>query len=238
MHFTNIKRRKIHEDVAEQIENQIINGALKEGSSLPSERELMEIFNVGRPAVREAILLLQRNGFILVSSSGRPIVCKPSASNVIDQLSSAAKFLLSFKEGEQSFQEARRLFESAIAKNAAIIATEQDIESLKLALHENEKSIGNVKEFERTDVNFHLAIANIGNNSVFKALHTAIAEWLSMQRKVSLRIEGVENKAFCYHKKIYESIASKDPEGAWLAMDNHLSYIMKEFQKGKSIYNE
>ncbi len=43
MHFTNIKRRKIHEDVAEQIENQIINGALKEGSSLPSERELMEI---------------------------------------------------------------------------------------------------------------------------------------------------------------------------------------------------
>ena len=238
MHFTNIKRRKIHEDVAEQIENQIINGALKEGSSLPSERELMEIFNVGRPAVREAILLLQRNGFILVSSSGRPMVCKPSASNVIDQLSSAAKFLLSFKEGEQSFQEARRLFESAIAKNAAIIATEQDIESLKLALHENEKSIGNVKEFERTDVNFHLAIANIGNNSVFKALHTAIAEWLSMQRKVSLRIEGVEKKAFNYHKKIYEAIASKDPEGAWLAMDNHLIDIMKEFQKGKSIYNE
>ena len=59
-----------------------------------------------------------------------------------------------------------------------------------------------------------------------------------MQRKVSLRIEGVEKKAFNYHKKIYEAIASKDPEGAWLAMDNHLIDIMKEFQKGKSIYNE
>ena len=121
MQFTNIKRRKIHEDVAEQIENQIIDGSLKEGSFLPSERELMGFFNVGRPAVREAILLLQRNGFILVGSSGRPMVCKPSASNVIDQLSSAAKFLLSFEEGERSFQDARRLFESAIAKNAAII---------------------------------------------------------------------------------------------------------------------
>ena len=64
MQFTNIKRRKIHEDVAEQIENQIIDGSLKEGSFLPSERELMGFFNVGRPAVREAILLLQRNGFI------------------------------------------------------------------------------------------------------------------------------------------------------------------------------
>ena len=123
-------------------------------------------------------------------------------------------------------------------KNAAIIATEKDISNLKFALHENERSIGNLKEFERTDVNFHLTIANIGNNSVFKALHTAIAEWLSMQRKVSLRIEGVEKKAFNYHKKIYVAIASKDPEGAWLAMDNHLIDIMKEFQKGKSIYNE
>ena len=35
MQFTNIKRRKIHEDVAEQIENQIIDGSLKEGSFLP-----------------------------------------------------------------------------------------------------------------------------------------------------------------------------------------------------------
>ena len=43
MHFNNIKRRKIHEDVAEQIENQIINGSLKEGYYLPSERELMEV---------------------------------------------------------------------------------------------------------------------------------------------------------------------------------------------------
>ena len=58
-----------------------------------------------------------------------------------------------------------------------------------------------------------------------------------MQRKVSLRIEG-EKKAFDYHKQIYEAIASKNPEKAWITMDNHLSDIMKEFKKGKSINNE
>lgn len=52
MEFKNIKRRKIHEDVAEQIENQIISGLIKKGSSLPPEQILMETFNVGRPAVR------------------------------------------------------------------------------------------------------------------------------------------------------------------------------------------
>ena len=58
MQFTNIKRRKIHEDVAEQIENQIIDGSLKEGSFLPSERELMGFFNVGRPFNRKFIVML------------------------------------------------------------------------------------------------------------------------------------------------------------------------------------
>ena len=52
MEFKNIKRRKIHEDVAEQIENQIISGLIKKGSSLPPEQIFMETFNVGRPAVR------------------------------------------------------------------------------------------------------------------------------------------------------------------------------------------
>jgi len=52
MEFKNIKRRKIHEDVAEQIENQIISGLIKKGSSLPPDWILMETFNVYRPAVR------------------------------------------------------------------------------------------------------------------------------------------------------------------------------------------
>ena len=234
MEFKNIKRRKIHEDVAEQIENQIILGTIKEGSNLPPERTLMETFNVGRPAVREAILLLQRNGLIEISSTGRPVVTRPSASNVVAQLSSAARFLLSFEEGERSFQEARRLFEAAITRNAAEIATEDDIASLKIALDQNYRAIGNTVEFERTDVNFHLSIAKIGNNSVFIALHTAIAEWLSMQRTVSLRVPGTEKKAYSSHKKIYQAIADRNPESAWEGMNKHLTHVMKVFKKGQT----
>ena len=118
MEFKNIKRRKIHEDVAEQIENQIISGLIKKGSSLPPEQILMETFNVGRPAVREAILLLQRNGLVEISSTGRPVVTSPSASNVVEQLSSAARFLLSFKEGERSFQDARNRRRYSLIENS------------------------------------------------------------------------------------------------------------------------
>ena len=53
MKFKSVKRRKVHEDVAQQIEDQILSGGLEEGATLPSERSLMEVFNVGRPAVRD-----------------------------------------------------------------------------------------------------------------------------------------------------------------------------------------
>jgi GntR family transcriptional repressor for pyruvate dehydrogenase complex len=151
----------------------------------------------------------------------------------VEQLSSAARYFLSFEEGEKSFQDARRLFEAAIAKNAAKIATEENLSELKLALDENYRALGDADQFEITDVNFHYSIARIGNNSVFIALHTAIRDWLSSQRKVALRVPGVEKKAYESHRKIYEAIVARDPEAAWSAMDNHLGDIIKYFAEGR-----
>ena len=174
MEFRNIKRRKIHEDVAEQIESQIVGAALEVGTKLPSERSLMEAFNVGRPAVREALLLLQRSGFIEVSSNGRPVVARPTTSKLVEQLSGAARSLLSSKEGEHSLQDARRLFEAAIARNAAEQATPKDIEVLEAALETNRASLGDIVAFERTDVAFHRTLARPRRNGPRRRIHGAI----------------------------------------------------------------
>lgn len=234
MNFATVKRRKIHEDVAEQIENRILSGGFPEGASLPSERRLMEAFNVGRPAVREALLLLQRNGFVKVSSGAPTIVTRPTVANVFEQLSGAARHHLSSEAGERSFQDARRLFESAIARNAAEIATKADIERLELALAANRAAIGNLAAFERTDVAFHYAIAEIGDNPVYTALHMAIAEWLAMQRHISLRAPGAEADAYRCHEEIFAAIAAHQPEQAWQAMDRHLRAIIRYFARGRA----
>jgi len=49
-----IKRHRIFDQVAQNLEAMILSGELKVGDSLPSERALMERFEVGRPAIREA----------------------------------------------------------------------------------------------------------------------------------------------------------------------------------------
>lgn len=234
MKFGNIKRRKIHEDVAEQIENQILSVELEEGTSLPSERNLMEAFNVGRPAVREALLLLQRGGFIEAASNGRPVVTRPTASKFVEQLSGSAKLLLTSKDGTQSFQDARRLFEAAIARNAAEQATANDIDLLSGALEENRVSLGDIAAFERTNVAFHRVLAEVGNNPVYGALHEALSEWLSLQRHVALQVEGVADGALLSHQKIFDAVAAHEPEQAWQAMDEHLREIKRQYSQAES----
>jgi DNA-binding FadR family transcriptional regulator len=233
MSFKSIRRRKVHEDVAAQIEEAIISGDLVEGENLPSERHLMESFGVGRPAVREALLMLEVKGFLRLATGGRARITRPTVAVMVDQLSGSAKHLLSSAEGERAFQDARRVFEAAIARNAAEIATPDDIARLGKALEENRNSLDDMAAFERTDLAFHLALAEIGNNPVFAALHGAISGWLSFQRHVALRVEGVAERALQSHEQIYEAVAKLQPDQAWHAMDQHLRLVKEQYVKGK-----
>jgi GntR family transcriptional repressor for pyruvate dehydrogenase complex len=58
-------RRRIHESVAEQLRDAILDGRLVAGQKLPPERELAEKFQVNRTSIREAIKVLE--GLKLVS---------------------------------------------------------------------------------------------------------------------------------------------------------------------------
>jgi len=65
----------------------IQGGELSPGDLMPSERELMQVYNVGRPAIREAMQSLQTNGLVVIRHGGRARVAEPSLSGMIDQLS-------------------------------------------------------------------------------------------------------------------------------------------------------
>ncbi len=59
-------RRRLHEDVAQQLRDAIIDGRYRAGSKLPPERELAEEFRVNRTSVREAIKVLEGLGLVSV----------------------------------------------------------------------------------------------------------------------------------------------------------------------------
>jgi len=60
------QRRRIHEDVAEQLRDAILDGHFESGQKLPPERELADRFRVNRTSIREAIKALEGLGLVTV----------------------------------------------------------------------------------------------------------------------------------------------------------------------------
>ncbi|SAK62966.1 GntR family transcriptional regulator [Caballeronia glebae] len=203
----------------------MLRGELKPEQQLPSERELMSMFGVGRTSVREALFALQRMGLVAIRNGERASVTRPTAKSVVEELSGAVKHILADEKGVKDLQQARAMFEAMLVRYAAAHATKSDLHRLKSALDANEAAIGSTDEFTRTDIGFHLVLAEIPQNSIFTSLHMALASWLAEQRTVSLRADDAERAAYQAHKKVYEAVTSGRPDAAERAMLEHLGQV-------------
>lgn len=217
-----IERKTLSEQVAEQLEAEILDGRLGENDQLPSERELMEQFGVGRPAVREALFHLQQLGLIAINSGTRARVIRPTAEAVMARLSGVTRQLLSKPDGQQYFQEARAMFEISLARYAACNASDEDLARLRQALADNLDAIGDEARFKRSDNDFHGVLASIGRNPIFDAIHVALSEWLDDRRAQVLQQRDEDKAATAAHTEIVEAIESRDPDAAEAAMRRHL----------------
>lgn len=229
-----IPKRRLYEEVAIRLEKMIYTGELPVGSPLPSERDLMERFGVGRPAVREALLWLGKKGLVSVSRGERTKVTEPDPRNLLQTLSGAARYILASPEGVESFQKTRLFVEVGIAREAARVATPSALRRLDSALDENRQSLGDLAEFERTDVLFHFVLTRICRNPILTALHDAILGWLYEQRHTSLKHPDAERLAFHCHQQIYEAVRRHDPDLAEREMRLHLEQVAKLYKSVKT----
>lgn len=228
-----IERRRLSDDVRERFETMIASGEYAPGDTLPSERELMERFGVGRPAIREALFSLQRMGLVALTSGARAKVTVPSANRLIFELSGAAKHMLATEEGERAFQDARLFFEVGLVRYAAQFGTEADLLALKEKLDANEQAIDDIDIFQKTDVEFHRQFAHISSNSIFLAIYEGLDTWLTKQRTVSLMMPGASRVAFHYHQQIYRAVAERAPDRAEQAMRDHLLSVAELYWKSR-----
>ena len=229
MALTTVRRRKLYEDVAGQLESMIHEGRYRPGDQLPSERELMQMFGVGRPAVREALSAMQRMGLVAINSGERARVTLPTPRVMFESLAGPVRHLLAAPEGIRHFQEARTFFEVGLARHAAEHATAAEVTQLREALAANESAIDNIIAFERTDAAFHYVLAVIPRNPIYTAIHEAIAAWLTEQRHVSLQRKGQNEIAYQAHRAVFEAIAARDADRAERVMRGHMEQVIKTY---------
>lgn len=216
-----VRRNKVYEDVARQIERLILK-KLKPGDKLPSERELAEILSVSRSSIRDAIRSLELAGMVEPRQGAGTIVREISASSLVNPLANALKH----KEALMSeLLDFRRILEPPLASRAATHASADEIEEMEDILARQERKLRKGESTIGEDSEFHYAVAMASGNSVVLKVLDILMDLLRDTRERSLQVEGRPQKSLAGHRRILSAIKRHDAEAAKAAMRRHIEDV-------------
>jgi GntR family transcriptional regulator, sialic acid-inducible nan operon repressor len=219
-----IHRRRLYEEVSERIVAAIKNGSLRAGEALPSERELMELYGVGRPAVREALQYLARMGMVTLNPGERASVSVPDFSNLMQTVAlTTSGILRNSDKSLEELKEARLLFEVQMVRLATERATKEDLRQLEACHVAHVESLSDLSQFMRRDMLFHREVARVTGNSIFPVLSESLISWLAEFYRHLVRVKGAEKLTLAEHEAILEGIRSRRPNKAEEALRAHLT---------------
>jgi len=223
MQTDRIVKRKLADEVLERLKRLIIEGNMKPGDEMPSERELMERFGVGRPAIREAMQLLSNMGLVAISHGERARVLELTPLSIIRQVDQTAHIMLSRSpDSLEHLKNARLFFERGMVREAAKKATKKQLADLKQTLAEQKSLLGKADPFIAADMRFHTQIAAISGNPIFVGVSEALLGWLKVYHTELLIWSGKEKYTLAEHQEIIDRLEARDADGAEKAMVKHL----------------
>ena len=134
-----IGRKAIGQQVVSRILELIQAGSLGAGDRLPPERELIEIFSISRPSLREALRALSTLGVVRSQHGGGAYVSDLEARTLLGRLD----FYISLtKANFADAFDSRRVIEIEIVRRAATKATRADVSDLRDKLNHRGISAG------------------------------------------------------------------------------------------------
>jgi DNA-binding FadR family transcriptional regulator len=164
MEFEPVSPVRAYQRVVEQIEEAVFSGRIKPGDRLPSERELMVQFDVGRSTVREALRVLQAAEMIR-SRPGDPRGPEVLAASPAALHRSMHRLARADHIGLSELLQFRMVLDGSAHLLAAQLRTEDHLAELDAALEAMRAGVSaGFAEFSHADVAFHEAIARATGN--------------------------------------------------------------------------
>jgi GntR family transcriptional regulator, transcriptional repressor for pyruvate dehydrogenase complex len=216
-----IRRQKVYEAVAEQIERLVLT-RLKPGDKLPSERELAELLHVSRSSIRDAIRSLELMGLVEPRQGAGTIVCEPRDDSATNPFAEALKHKHDMVGELLDF---RKMIEPPLAARAAQHVRSEDIDRLEEILQRQEAKLATGDLAIAEDTEFHYAIAMASGNSVLLKVQDFLMDLLVDTRQRALQVPGRPQKSLNGHRRILEAIKRRDAEAASAAMCRHIEEI-------------
>jgi GntR family transcriptional repressor for pyruvate dehydrogenase complex len=229
---------RIADVVARDLEQRILEGSLKAGDRLPSERALALELAISRPSLREAIQKLVHKGLLETKHGGGTVVTnrlQASFSDPWQDMLQAHPLL------QADMLEFRHMLEGEAAKLAAERATDVDLERIATAYAALERAYDSddITRCIDTDVAFHQAIADASHNSLIGHL------WASLMRVIHGHVsdnlvhlhatpkQWAQLKA--QHQAIWEAVRGHASDDAMRVSREHISFVRHSMEEAAKI---
>lgn len=222
-----IKQTKLSDTIVAHLDQMIVDGRLRAGQKLPSERQLAQQFNVSRPSLREAIQKLEAKGVVERRQGGGTYVI-----NTVNEQLTQPLFELLAKHPESQFDllEFRHALEGISSFYAALRGTKADLERI-------EESIKGIVQSQSAEINeqvdalveFYHRIAEASHNVILVHVVQGMQELLAENIRQNLEIIGSRKelleKLNQHRQQLVSAIVDGQPEQARDACHQHLTYI-------------
>lgn len=225
---TEEKPRQVADEVAERIERLILDGVLKAGQALPSERRLTEKLGVSRTALREGLKLLRAREIIHTSQGKGSFVAqisKVDAGPLMHLFNSQPRTLYDLLE-------VRSLLEAESARLAAIRGTEADFIMIRRRYDEMVAAQGvdtDTTTHAHLDHAFHLAICEASHNPVLVHTLQSLTDLLlgSVFACVNnlYHREPEKRQIDRQHTRLFNAVTGRQPEQARKAAADHVDSV-------------
>lgn len=242
MMFEKPKQNRVFQDVVDQVQSAIVEGRLKEGDTLPPERELQALFNVSRGTLREALRVLEQKGLIEVRlGTGGGAVVKGANTDPVTE--SLAFLIRSRKVSLEDLAEFRADVEGIVTGAAAERATDADIEVLQALLDQAEPLINQGlaawDDFIRIDERIHMALAEAAKNPLYRFILRTVHDNIHQYYDQFLPGSETEMKEnFRDLSGIVEAVSAKDSKIARTRAREHVRRFNRYMQKRRRIIDQ
>lgn len=231
--FKPIKPKRISDQVFEQLRELIFRGELKPGDKVMPERELSEALNVSRTSIRDALSKLVVMGYLEQRQGQGTFVRSPSG----EERSPLARAMETQEATLIDLLEVRMGMECNAAYLAAQRADERDIGFLEKSLRAMEEEVAHGELGNEADVSFHMALSYATKNPLQIYLMKNFFDFLFIGIKENLKYLYEDPKnikdILDQHTRIVETIRQRDPDEAYRAAKDHITYVMEFFRNHK-----
>jgi DNA-binding GntR family transcriptional regulator len=208
--------RQLKDAVYLQLQDDIISGALPAGAVL-REAELVARFGVSKTPLRDALVRLQKDGFVDIPPYRSAVVVGYTPADL------------------REIYELRELLEGACARHAALHISGDALTELehiaaasKACVTGGEVTDGREEELARLIQQFDLALYAQSRNGRIDEMVGNIRGHVQRIGRLTTGIPGRLAKSVAEHQAIYEAIARRDGAGAEALMRRHIGSVLAD----------